>query len=228
MQETVNPAQSAYPESSYISELTYLYGAAYHQGINNTGALMNFKLSTLAAAAALLVNCSAPVMAAGVAVPIGKVGGWDISRSPTWCSGQGEFANGTFLTFNIATTGAATINISSGNWDIPKGDYPVVVSIDRMPPVTFTGEADGVVIRMGWKLTPDEINLFSNGAVFRAKVGRASYEYGLNDSAGMLRAVIKCVSDLKDVANPFAGQPSASAPPTNPFPETTSNPYRRM
>ena len=35
----------------------------------------------------------------------------------------------------------------------------------------------------------------SNGVVFRANVGVASYEYGLTGSGAMLRAVVNCAGD---------------------------------
>lgn len=182
--------------------------------------------STLAAAAALLVNCVAPAMADD-RVSLGMVGGWEISKHPSWCSGTGHFANGTWLGFNIGTTGAATIVIANDRWNIPKGSYPVVVSVDRTQPVTFTGHADGVSVTMPWNATADEVNIMSSGAVFRAKVGAVSYEYGLVQSAAMLRAVIGCVADLATFGNPFANvRPDTAS--DNPFAETASNPYRRM
>jgi hypothetical protein len=179
----------------------------------------------LAAAAVLSLGFAAPAAAAADdGVPLGMVGGWEIRQHSTWCSGVGGFANGTFLGFNVGSNGAATIIIANDQWKIPKGTYPVVVSVDRTPPVTFTGHGDGLAVTMNWSLTPSELQIMSTGAVFRAKVGSAFYEYGLKGSAGMLSALIKCAGGLAAAGNPFASKPAAS----DPFAETASNPYRRM
>ena len=107
----------------------------------------------------------------------------------------------------------------------------MTLSVDRVPPVTFRGEAGdtGRVVSVWWKLTPDEINLVSYGAVLNATVGKAEYQYRLVGSEAMLKALVKCAAERMGVVNPYAGTaPQASAPPANPFAETTSNPYRRM
>jgi hypothetical protein len=101
--------------------------------------------------------------------------------------------------------------------------------VDRTKPAKFPAKGDGRHVVLIWEISETEINIVSNGAVFRATVGRAEYSYPLNGSAEMLRAVGRCAIDRLSIANPFAKAPSASAPPfTNPFPETASNPYRRM
>jgi hypothetical protein len=191
---------------------------------------MKSTLPTLAAAAAaLFLGLSAPA-AADDYVSLGSVGNWQIFKTSTHCTGTGGFRNGTRLTFNISPSGAATIVIFNNQWDIPEDKYSVTASVDRAQPVTLDALGGGKLVQMIWPLTPEQINLMSNGVVFRANVGVASYEYGLTGSGAMLRAVVNCAGDLAAAANPFAGQPSASAPPvpTNPFPETASNPYRRM
>jgi hypothetical protein len=131
----------------------------------------------------------------------------------------------------MRTDGAGRISVMNERWSIPQGEYPVTLSVDRVPPVTFRGEAGdtGRVVSVWWKLTPDEINLVSYGAVLNATVGKAEYQYRLVGSEAMLKALVKCAAERMGAANPYAGTaPQASAPPANPFAETTSNPYRRM
>jgi hypothetical protein len=193
---------------------------------------MKSTLLPLAAAAALFLGFSAPVHAADEYVSIGKAGGWDVIASSFACVGSRAYANGTTLAFMMRTDGAGRISVMNERWSIPQGEeYPVTLSVDRVPPVTFRGEAGdtGRVVSVWWKLTPDEINLVSYGAVLNATVGKAEYQYRLVGSEAMLKALVKCAAERMGAANPYAGTaPQASAPPANPFAETTSNPYRRM
>jgi hypothetical protein len=52
----VNPGSLSYPERYYKYELTGMYGNAYRQGINNTGAPMDFFSPLANLAAALLIG----------------------------------------------------------------------------------------------------------------------------------------------------------------------------
>src|SRR4051812_26544278 len=192
---------------------------------------MTNRFTTLAAAAALFLGFSAAASAADDYVSLGTAGGWNISANSTGCLGRRDYANSTTLSFAIRTDGKGRISIWNDNWSIPKGKYPVNLSVDRFPPVTFEGETGdtGKVVSVWWKLSPDEINLVSSGAVLNATVGKAEYQYRLVGSEAMLKALVRCAADRMPSANPFADAPSAAAPPaTNPFPETASNPYRRM
>jgi hypothetical protein len=192
---------------------------------------MKSTLLPLAAAAALFLGFSAPASAADDYASLGKAGGWNIIANSIACLGGRDYANGTTLSFAIRTDGNGRISIWNDNWSIPKGKYPVTLSVDRVRPVTFEGETGdtGKVVSVWWKLSPDEINLVSYGAVLNVTVGKAEYQYRLVGSEAMLKALVRCAADRMSSANPFADAPSAAAPPaTNPFPETASNPYRRM
>jgi hypothetical protein len=178
---------------------------------------MTNHFTNLAAAAALFTGLSAPASAADPEVSLGTAGGWDMSADNDTCAGGKKYANGTSLIFDNPA------------WKIPKGTYPVVAQVDRAPPVTFQAHANGDLVALQWGISQDEINLVSYGAVFRVKIGRADYSYRLDGTAAMLQALGRCAVSRLAMANPFAGTaPQASAPPSNPFPETASNPYRRM
>jgi hypothetical protein len=180
------------------------------------------RITTLAAAA-LLAGISAPVAAAssnGEWVSLGKTGGWDITADANVCMGSKSFANGTALYFSINADGRALIMIGNPQWKIPKGSYPITLSVDRVPPVTFDGSAKGTVVSVSWKLAPEEINLVSHGAVLHATVGKAEYHYNLAGSADMLAALGRCAGDRMALANPFSGtQPTQAYEPAviNPF-----------
>jgi hypothetical protein len=190
---------------------------------------MTNHFTNLAAAAALFTGLSAPASAADPEVSLGTAGGWDMSADNDTCAGGKKYANGTSLIFGVRTDGVAVIVIDNPAWKIPKGTYPVVAQVDRAPPVTFQAHANGDLVALQWGISQDEINLVSYGAVFRVKIGRADYSYRLDGTAAMLQALGRCAVSRLAMANPFAGTaPQASAPPSNPFPETASNPYRRM
>jgi hypothetical protein len=192
-------------------------------------------LLPLAAAAALFLGLSAPASAAPVKYAV--VGNWEIYNNATYCTATATYEDYSSLQFNLGVSGSANIAIWNPRWDIPKGTHTVVASVDRAPPEAFRAEADGVHVMMPWTPDEDQINLVSNGAVFRAMVGREIYKFRLDGSREMLRSLGRCVAQISpSVSNPFAGTPSAKAPPSgftevvplNPFPETASNPYRRM
>jgi hypothetical protein len=190
---------------------------------------MTNRFTTLAAAAALLIGLAGSARATGAEVSLGAAGGWQMRADDEVCIGTMAFTNGTTLGFAVHVNGRGAIVIENKKWNIPKGDYPVVSSIDRTKPVTFKAKGDGQTVVWPWEIDEDEINLVSNGTVLRATVGRAEYTYRLNGSAEMLRALGRCASARLSIANPFAKAPSADQPPSdNPFPETASNPYRRM
>jgi hypothetical protein len=187
---------------------------------------MKSTLLPLAAAAALFIGLSAP---AAAEVSLGSAGGWNITANDTVCAGSMIFDNGTALGFGIYADGRGAIIIKNKNWNIPKGNYPVVSSIDRTKPTTFNAQGNGQSVVWAWEINEDEINLVSNGAVLRATIGRAEYSYRLNGSAEMLRAVRRCAVSRLSIGNPFSrGAAAEEAPSDNPFPETASNPYRRM
>jgi hypothetical protein len=192
---------------------------------------MNFKLSTLAAAAALLVNCSAPVMA-GDYVPLRTIGHWQLRASDHVCDASGVFRDGTRLEFAINTKGALIISVVNPKWSIPKGVYDVVMQVDRAEAKTFAAEAHNAAVDWVIPLTEESLNLLSFGRTLYAKVGTQSFQYDLALSEPVIKALSACIGQRMASANPFAAQqsaaPPAAAPPANPFAETTSNPYRRM
>jgi hypothetical protein len=156
---------------------------------------------------------------------IGFVAGWEIKGNHEACLGQHYYAEtGTTLAFVSYVSGRSSIYIQNGNWNIPAGVYLVTVQVDRRPPSTFqtTFYAPERALVLNWNMTADEIDAISFGTVFSAKIGSVNYQYSLAGSAQMLQAMLKCVSDL----NPYSGVRERT--PSNPFPETPSNPYRRM
>src|SRR3954470_21538052 len=140
---------------------------------------MNFKLSGLAAAAALFTGFTVfsgfPGSASAASVRYANVGNWSIYSNETYCTATAEYEDDASLQFNVATNGAANIVIWNPRWKIPKGSHRVVASVDRTPPTTFQAEADGYHVSLLWELTEDQINLVSNGVVFRATIGREVY-----------------------------------------------------
>jgi hypothetical protein len=171
------------------------------------------RFSTLAAVT-LLAGASGKAEAASSDdwVDLGKAGGWDITADASVCMGSKSFANGTTLYFSINADGRALIMIGNPQWKIPKGSYPITLSVDRVPPVTFDGSAKGTVVSVSWKLAPEEINLVSHGAVLYATVGKAEYHYNLAGSADMLAALGRCAGDRMALQKPFSGtQPATPA-----------------
>jgi hypothetical protein len=186
------------------------------------------RFTTLAAAAALFIGLSGSAAVADQ-VKIGTAAGWSIYSDGVSCAGGREFANGTALSFVVGASGMGAIVISNSKWNIPDGDYSVVASVDRTKPAKFPAKAEGKHVVLIWIISQDEINIVSNGAVFRATVGQVEVAYPLNGSAEMLQAVGRCAVSRLSVSNPFANAaPPASTTPPNPFAETPSNPYRRM
>jgi hypothetical protein len=132
-----------------------------------------------------------------------------------------KYKNGTMLGFSLARDGAAMIHIASNDWNIPEGDYPVTLSVDRTKPVEFVGRAAGTAIAMDWKLTETEINIVSSGVTLYATVGRMQFRYDLGGSRLMMQALLSCIKQRVQAANPFAGQAPVSR-------EAASNPFQRM
>lgn len=186
---------------------------------------MNFKLSTLAAAAALLVNCSAPAMAGDWTLQ-GAVGPWQMETTDKVCKARTAYKNGTQLHFAINANGAAIIGITNPDWKIPKGSYDVVMQVDRAVPATVSATAKDHYLLFQVEFDEPTINLLSYGRTLFVTVGQQSYQYDLTMSEAMLKALAKCAAPLMASGNPFAQ--SAAPPAANPFAETRSNPYRRM
>jgi hypothetical protein len=189
---------------------------------------MTNRFTTLAATAALFIGLSGSAAAADP-VKIGTAAGWTIYSGSDSCAGGREFANGTALSFVVGSSGVGAIVISNPKWNIPDGDYSVFASVDRTTPHKFPAKAEGKHVVLIWNINQDEINILSNGAIFRATVGQVDVAYPLTGSAEMLQAVGRCAVSRLSVSNPFANAaPPASTTPSNPFVETPSNPYRRM
>jgi hypothetical protein len=190
--------------------------------------LSRFKLPTLAAAAALLVNCSAPVMAEEVHVA--TVGHWEIYADETACMARGGYKNGTHLSFMSRSDGTATVGIENSNWKIPKGSYEVVTQIDRTAPQKVKAIAKDDLLIFDFYWNEPTINLLSYGRTLFVTVGAQSFQYELVRSEAMLKALSACVGQRMATANPFVGASKAPPPGFEPVPyaETPSNPYRRM
>jgi hypothetical protein len=190
---------------------------------------MKFKLPTLAAAAALLVNCAAPVLARSDITVIEKIGHWTIQADATRCEAVGAFEDDSSLSFLIDSRGVAVVGVGNRNWRIPNGEYEVEMRVDRAEQRTFRAMAEGHWVAWQVPFTEATLNLLSYGRAFRAKIGTAYVSYDLTRSEAAIKALVKCAVPRLATDNPFAGQsPQASAPPANPFAETPSNPYRRM
>src|SRR5687767_8173796 len=116
---------------------------------------MNFKLTTPAVAAALLIGVSAPAAASAAEASdwtsLGTVRGWTIVAAHDFCLASQNFTNDTELSFGMYSDGRAAIYIENKQWNIPEGKYPVVVSVDQTQPVTFTGKADGSLLSLLWQ-----------------------------------------------------------------------------
>jgi hypothetical protein len=192
-------------------------------------------LSTLAATAALFICLSAPAQAGDWASQ-GTIGPWRMAASASACEARAAYKNGTELIFAINARGANMIAIANPNWHIPKGSYEVVVQVDRSTPDKAKADADDDFLVFQFALNEPTINLLSYGRTLFLTVGQQNYQYDLVRSEAMLKALIACAGPRMASGNPFAGTPSAKAPPpgftevvpSNPFPETASNPYRRM
>jgi hypothetical protein len=181
----------------------------------------------LAAAAALSLGFAAPADA-GEMVPIATAGPWEIFGNETLCRAQSDFQNGTTLYFYINAQNGVSIGIFNLRWQIPKGSYEVLAWIDRTNPGRMTATGHGAGVHFGIVGSEGDLNLLAHGRTLYVTIGTQTYQYNLNGSALMLTAMAACAATRPAAANPYDGAPQASAPPTNPFPETPSSPYRRM
>jgi len=201
--------------------------------------MATIRLSTLAAAAALLVNCSAPVMAE--MAHLRTIGHWEITANDKVCNATGPFRDGTSLEIAFNAKGALMIDVVNPRWSINKrDDYLVVMQVDRAEAQYFP--ASGHNDRVWWQIPPTEasINLLSYGRTLRAQIGSANLTFDLALSEPVIKSLIQCIAPRMAVANPFASQPPTAAsktPPAStlspgfepvPYAETPSNPYRRM
>jgi hypothetical protein len=146
---------------------------------------------TLTAAAALFTGLSVPA-AAGDYVSLGQVGGWNVHANHELCMSSKDFINDTELNFGIFADGQAVVQVGNPQWNIPKGTFKVVLSVDRTKPVTLNAVGEGKFVTWNWQLDADEINLMSNGMVLFAKIGKAEYSYRLEGSAAMLQTLVRC------------------------------------
>jgi hypothetical protein len=187
---------------------------------------MNFKLSALAVAAALLVNLMPEARADWT--PLNKIGHWQIRSGAGVCDASGVFADGTRLEFSINEHRVALVSVVDPKWSIPEGIYEIVMQVDRAPPQPLKAKGKGAWVMWDIPLTEESINLLSYGRTLRVTLGQTVVSYDLALSEAAWKAVAKCAAPMLEAANPFAGQQSAAPPASNPFAETTSNPYRRM
>jgi hypothetical protein len=191
------------------------------------GSGMTNRFTTLAAAAALFACLPGLASAADVRF-LGRVGPWKIAADDKMCHASLQYEDDGFLFFSVSSDGRATVGVGHPKWDIPDGTYKVNAWVDRGSPVQFKADASKSVVIWGWRLDAEQVGILSRGAVFHATIGRAEIHYRLDGSAAMLQALTRCAAERMVSANPFAGSRSDDAPSSNPFPETTSNPYRRM
>jgi hypothetical protein len=185
-------------------------------------------LLPLAAAAALFLGVVGSARASDME-PYGTVGHWQINGNDKVCRAHSDFQNGTTLTFYINVSGGLSISIRNPKWDIPEGKYEVSAQVDRTNPGRMTAAGYGTVVFFGLVGSESDFNLLSYGRMLYVTVGAQVYQYELYRSEAMLKALGRCAATRTAAANPYAG-PQANAPqsPPNPFPETASNPYRRM
>jgi len=193
-------------------------------------------LLPLAAAAVLFTGFtvfsgfSSPASASDAPVKYATVRNWVIYNNGAHCTANAKYEDGSTLQFNIGTNGGANIAIWNPRWNIPKGNYTVVVAIDRAQAETIEAEADGYYVMMPWQVNEARMNLVSNGVVFRAMLGQEIYEYNLAGSREMLGLLSRCVAAISPSAsNPFAATPPAATSKTPPAStDTPSNPFRRL
>jgi hypothetical protein len=190
---------------------------------------MTNRFTTLAAAAALFLGVAGQARAAADDMtPYATVGHWQIKADAVLCTAHGEYQDGTYLDVSINAYGVATISMVDPKWNIPKGTYSVTSWIDRAPTETFTAKAEGIWVGWHLGLNEENINLLSYGNVLHVQIGSQTYNYKLDRSEAMLKALSKCAAPRIAAANPFAGSPPAAASKTPASTETPSNPFRRL
>jgi hypothetical protein len=196
---------------------------------------MNFKLSTLAAVAALLAFCLPEARAEDMAPMefIGAVGQWRINANDKLCQAKALYADDTVLEFVINSRGAAFISIENPKWTIPKGDYEIFWWVDRAPVTTHTAAGRNTWLWWQFPLNEESINLLSYGRTLYVMAGQQSYRYELVRSEAMLKSLLSCAGPRMATGNPFADPPPAAtsktpAPPVPASAESPSNPFRRL
>ena len=192
---------------------------------------MKSTLTTLAAAAALMIGFSAPTSAAPAErkwTDLGAVHNWRIIADADLCLGISDYSNGTLLRFGFNVSGAAFISVINSEWRIPEGEYEVMVAIDRIPPQRYRAKAEGKWVTWGYPTDEPALSALSNGTLLTVTIGQTTYRYALSGSRDVLETLRRCISARMAATNPFAAPPAASPSPANPFSETASNPYRRM
>jgi hypothetical protein len=181
------------------------------------------RLTTLAAAAALLAGISAPASAGGF-VHLQTIKHWKISAAEDLCMARGEYVDGTYLQFAIGTKPMVIVAIEDPRWDIPEGRYDVAAWVDRAEPRTFSAMAGERFVIWDVPLNEEQITVLSRAATLSVRIGKASYKYDLRGSAEVLNALGRCAGERLAAANPFAGTQSNTYQPdtyqpavTNPF-----------
>jgi hypothetical protein len=190
---------------------------------------MTNRFTTLAAAAALFLGLSAPASAGDMA-PIGTIGHWQITANETLCKAHGEYQDGTNLEFAINAKGGLSISIGNNAWAIPEGKYEITMQVDRTAPTDHAARAKANYVVWFASLDEATVNRLSYGNALHVKVGYQAFHYKLARSEAVMKALVQCAAPRMAAANPFAASPPAAASnaPATPFPETASNPYRRM
>ena len=105
-------------------------------------------------------------------------------------------------------------------WRIPEGAYEVITQIDRRDPQKVNATGQGQVVAFEFWFNEPTINLLSYGMKLYVTVGQSRYEYHLDRSEGMLKALVQCAVERLPSANPFVKLPPTPSggcdPMTNP------------
>jgi hypothetical protein len=155
-------------------------------------------------------------------------GDWNIFSFKDRCSTSDFFKNGTILQFGIDESLTPWLRVNNPEWKIPAGEYQVAIAFDNgnAAPWAFQADEDGKGIVASYILDETSFGAFTRSSVLNLKIGAKVYSYSLKGTSAMFPKLLDCIANLAISANPFHGQSSAPAAPSEPV-STPSNPFRR-
>jgi hypothetical protein len=180
----------------------------------------------------LLAACAVLAMTGaafgGDAKSYATVGNWEVFSFEKHCTAYGIYQNGTTLYFGANADAETWLMVSHEAWKIPAGTYRVPAQIDsvELEDMAFVVGSTGNFMKFDFEMKEVAYNLITKGKLLTLKIGSQTYRYTLKDTSGMLPKLFECVGQIAKAANPFHGQSSAPAAPSEPV-STPSNPFRR-
>lgn len=168
--------------------------------------------------AAIFLSCSAFVAGSADAATDWRVwevvGDWKIYYDEDICVTSAKYNSGLSLGFSLNKKGSFSISFHDQGWDIPKGNYPVSVRIDRGAESRMDAWASGTMIAVYPRLNDATSQLLRYGGTLHARMGDRSVSFHLTGTSRMLPSLYRCAVHVagsdggaagRGASNPFSG-----------------------